>query len=63
MQFSNEGAAQLNMCFNLLIEKMCSWRWLKFFEIKDYCSENFVIFAENYRWRSLQLKKLQYVES
>ena len=36
---------------------------LKFFEIKDYCSENFVIFAENYPLRSLQLRKLQYVES
>ena len=47
------------MCSDLLINKMmCSWRCFN-----DTCSENFVIFAEKYPWRSLILRKLQYVES
>ena len=28
----------------------------------DICSENFVIFAENFPWRSLLFRKLRYVE-
>ena len=42
----------------LIIKMMCSWRCFN-----DTCSENFVIFAEKYPWRSLMLRKLQYVES
>ena len=47
------------MCSDLRINKMlCSWRCFN-----DACSENFVIFAEEYPWRKLMLRKLQYVES
>ena len=40
------------MCSDFLINKMMCFN--------DTCSENFVIFAEKYPWRSLML---QYVES
>ena len=47
------------MCSDLLINKMmCSWRCFN-----DTCSENFVLLAEKFPWRSLMLRKLQYVES
>ena len=57
MQFPKEDVTKLNMCFDLLIDKMCCWMFL------DSCCENFVIFIEKYLWRSLLLRKLHYVKS
>ena len=46
-------------CSDLLINKMlCSWKCFN-----DTSCEKFVIFSKKYPWRSLMLRKLQYVES
>ena len=49
----------VNMCSDLLIDKICSWKWYR----GQLYSGNVVKFAEKYQWRSLLLRKLQYLES
>ena len=45
MQFSKEDVAYLNMCSDLLIDKIIQDVWFR-----DSCSEKFVIFAKEYPW-------------
>ena len=58
MQFSKD-VVQLNMCSDLLIDKMCSWKWFQ----RGFCSKIFAKFAGKYPWRILLLRKVQYVDS
>ena len=55
MSITKEVLSNLT-CFDLLIHKMCPWRWF----LRQLCSENVVKFARKSPWRILW--KLLYVE-